>query len=999
MFKKSISLVLSIIMLVAMCAFAPVSYAETVTDGDYFTFTQNFNTIYQTAYTPEQYTSNTGLTTTKSGGAGLWIANDDEAGADRVARLDHAGGEAKTSLSYVLPQAVTKDVLSVSFKLNLERISETASNAKIALFRFYSGDTNEEIVYINKYNYNGFSATPGKDADEYHNLRAVVQRAATTEDWEFTIYDDTVATPVVVYQGTLAADSYPSIDKVTLCNTYTEAAGSTYRIDDVEIKSYKYEVEINFTQNFNSIYQTAYTTEQYLSLTGLTAAKSGGGGLWIANDDEAGTDRAARFDHAGGSASTSISYVLPTALTKDALSVSLKMNIERVNAEAPNAKIELFRFYSGSKGEERVYFNKTKFTGLSAEPGLDGDEYYNLRAVVQRVTETEDWEFTIYDDTVATPTVVYTGTLAAADYPYIDKVMLSSTYTETAGTTFRIDDVEIKTCEYVAPPVETPAPTEEPTVAGPVEIDFSQNFNSVTSNNAYTPEQYLSLTGLTATKSGGGGLWIRNDEETGVDRVAELDHAGGSANTALSYVLPQAVTKDIFSVSFKMKIERMNADAPNAKIDLFSFSCGEVSTNTVYINKTNYSGFSQIPGKDADEYYNLRAVAWRAATTDDWEVTIYDDTAVVPAIVYQGTLAADSYPSINTVMLCSTYTEIAGTAFRIDDVEIKTIDSYEGKISQNFDEVSESITTEAELNAETGIVSGNTGVTATIVKKGSNQMLKLSQTPNKSADFKYNIPVMTKGTVSLSLKVGQDGTETDQGVWRIGKIYNGETSTTLIDRHGSATFKKYENTEFLYPFRQNPDTEMYHIRVVVSRNDEDSNWVYQIWDDGGKSHEAPVMIDSGELAKEDYAKIDGIGITGLWSMSDTNILIDDVEINWYKGITLNSVHFGSSGEVVKYMATGISDLTAYIRLHSSDADIEKVTVVMAVYSGEGRLLAVNALPIDQIGPEANETPVTISATGFTTDSASYVQLFFMEDLTSIRPLRAAGGLFADGFCE
>lgn len=783
MFKKSISLVLSIIMLMAMCVFAPVTNAETG-DAEYFEFTQNFNSIYQTAYTPEQYTTNTGLATTKSGGAGLWIANDDEAGADRVARLDHAGGVSKASLSYEFPSSVTKDVLSVSFKLNFEKINASVSNFLVDLFTFYCGDKTASTVNINKTNYNGFSATPGKDADEYHNLRAVALRTKTTADWDLVIYDDTTATPVPVYQGTLSAATFESIDKVMLCSTYTEKDGSTIRIDDVEIKSYKYvepTVEVDFSQNFDSIYPSSYNDADYTSHTGLVSERVSGGGLWVDGPQTAGANRRAKFTHSNQGSRVRLYHNLDAKkVKKGGLSVGYKISATEV---AGSGNLAMLTFYSGAN-------------------------FAN--------------------------TLVYYG----------------------AG------------------------------------------------------------------------------QGAGVLRVND----GSTKNLAVTV--------------------------------------GE------------------------DNMYSLKADVYRATEDVDWTLRVYDENAAVPTVLYKAELSKDIFTYIDKVCLVNTYAMTASDYYVIDDVFVKTFDSYNGKIKQDFDDLDDAIDTEAELEAATGIDFTNSGAAVSVIDESGNKKLKLSHTTTgQKVNLKYAIPVMTKGTVTFSAKFGQNGTLPDAGVWRIGKIYNGETETTLIDRHSAESFKKYEVSGFSYNFRKDSETEMYHIRIVVSRNDEDSNWIYQIWDDGGKANDAPVKIDSGELSKEDYEKIDAIGFVGSYAMGNTNIIVDDVEIDYYKGITLNSVHFGSSGATIDRIAEGISDLTAYIRLHSSDKEISSLTILMGVYSGEGRLLSVATLPIEQIGPEANETPITLSATGFKTDVNSYVQLFFLEDLTSIRPLRAAGGLSSAGFCE
>ncbi|MBR6622989.1 MAG: hypothetical protein IKK91_03700, partial [Ruminococcus sp.] len=96
------------------------------------------------------------------------------------------------------------------------------------------------------------------------------------------------------------------------------------------------------------------------------------------------------------------------------------------------------------------------------------------------------------------------------------------------------------------------------------------------------------------------------------------------------------------------------------------------------------------------------------------------------------------------------------------------------------------------------------------------------------------------------------------------------------------------------------------------------------------------------------------------------------------------------------LPVGTQELTASVQAYNAEGTNEYFSLILAVYSADGRLLGIGALPNQS--PTTEETTYPVTASGFTTEAGAYAKLFFVNDMSILSPLRAEVGL-SEGFCS
>ncbi|MBR2499565.1 MAG: hypothetical protein IKB60_00640, partial [Clostridia bacterium] len=247
MFKKSISLVLSIIMLMAMCAFAPVSYAEgdvltklgLVGTNNIVSFDEDFSDYEAGTYTP----ATGGITPTQLVGTGSFEITE----SGELKATTTGGGERKITMRYNFPTAVNTGLLTASMTINKNETSITEDISSWTFFVLYTNDTTLQSSVTKKKADNivdksGAALSPQpQTVDGKYHLLYTARRETAGEEWAVEIYDTAGTEPVLVYSGVMPS-SFGNINFIDLARSYSTGTTTT-AIDDISVKTYaSYEV-------------------------------------------------------------------------------------------------------------------------------------------------------------------------------------------------------------------------------------------------------------------------------------------------------------------------------------------------------------------------------------------------------------------------------------------------------------------------------------------------------------------------------------------------------------------------------------------------------------------------------------------------------------------------------------------------------------------------------------------------------------------------------------
>ena len=605
---------------------------------------------------------------------------------------------------------------------------------------------------------------------------------------------------------------------------------------------------------------------------------------------------------------------------------------------------------------------------LYQQPQPDTNGKYHLLFTAGRETTSDDWLVEIYDTAGDKPVKVYSRAIASSfgSISYIDFVRSYS----TGITAITVDDIVVKTDNSY-------------------EVDRSVTFDedfSKYSAGPYTPAEG----GITTEQLSGAGSF-----EITPSGALKATTLAADSRITMRYNFPNPVNKGVLTSTVTVdNNETVVADAYSSWTFFVLYNDAGLQTSiTKYKDgglKDKENNVLSPQPQIVDGKYHLQYIARRESAQDNWIVEIYDVAGAKPFKVYSG-LIDKSFGNIKSIDIVRSYgATTAANTIAVDDISIRTYNSYEADrdFECDFDTL-EGANTSAQISAATGISFVDDAATVE-VKDGA---LKLSHiNANEKVNLKYSIPAIEKGTLSFSAKFGQDGTK-DDGAWFISNFYNGtKKSSDLIHRYGIESYRWSANEKESLDVTKNAETEMYHIRTVVSRADKVSPWTVTIWDDGGKSSK---LVRETTLSAEDFAKIDAISIANSYSLGATNLIVDDVAINYTEGIYVDGIAFKNGDEIVDNIVTGMTELTAQVKIHSLNANENALTVVLGVYSSEGRLIGVSALPINDL--TANSKEYSVTANGFIADADSYAKVFFLENINSIIPVRANGGLFSEGF--
>ena len=924
-------------------------------------FYEDFSDFETGTYTPVKG----GIATEKLAGDGTFEVT--EKGALKATTT--SGGERKVTLRYNFKNPVNKGVLTASMTLDNNETSIVDAYSSWTLFVLYNASGLESS--ITKYkdgikNKAGavLSPQPETDVDGKYHLKYVARRETAQDDWIVEIYDTVPTKPVKVYSATIAS-SFGYINSIDLVRSYSGGTTTT-AIDDISITTAKeYKIEnVDFNEDFSG-----YSVGTYTSVDGgiKTEQLAGTGSFEIT---EKGALKATTTG--GGERKITLRYNLPSPVNKGLLTASMTLDSNEISIPDAFSSWLLFTLYNDTGAAETSLEQfKSSINGkaggtVSQQPGLDADGKYHLKYTVGREAAQDEWLIEIYDTSGARPVKIYSRTMASSfgNISSIDFVRSYSTGTITTA----IDDVSVTTSDSYE--IDR-------------SIDFSEDFSGY-SAGTYTPADG----GVTVNALAGTG----NFEITEKGALKATTASGGERKITLGYNFPNPVNTGVLTVQMTLDSNEITIGDAFSSWNLFVMYNDSTLQTTLEKFKDTISGkqgaMSKQPQTDADGKYHLLYMARRETAQDTWLVEVYDTSATIPVIIYSGTMAS-TFGNISSVDFARSYS--TGTiTIAIDDIYVKTYESYElnRNFEFNFDSL-EGANTSTQISDATGITFVDDAATVE-VKDGA---LKLSHVnPNEKVNLKYSIPAIEKGTLSFSAKFGQDGTK-DAGAWFISNFYNeAKKSSDFIHRYGIESYRWSANEKEYLDVTKNTETGMYHLRTVVSRDNKENDWTVRVWDDGGKGSK---LVHQTSLSATDFSKIDAISIANSYSLGETNLLVDDVKIDYIEGIYVDSIAFVNGEETVGNITAGMTELTANVSIHSSNAEEKAVTVVLAVYSGEGRLIGISALPVTDLA--ITSKGYSLTANGFTTDIGSYAKVFFLENMSSICPVRANGGLFSEGF--
>jgi len=625
--KRFLSLALVLGMLASCLTFSlPVS-AEDIT------FTQDFESISSLA--------DSGLTFSGNGGTTELVTENGNKKLKAI--FPGSNGANSIHVDYEFPDAVTKGVIEVSYKVDEFNGNDAAASR--TFLQFFSGDTGLGTVLEATdgwYDYpgrvKGSAPVVNAETGMYH-LRAVLYRESESEKWLLTAYDDGGAIPVIRSTQELTAES---VDAVRILGTWPYIGGSTLNIDDIKvtIASGLTEVEPSddFRQDFNNLTEGTISAPNFLN-TGLVVtghASNGIGDLTVRSD---GGNKYMHL-HAYGAYAVHkpvyIDYYTTAPIKKGALTASMKVGFESFTAYC--GARHMFNFINGSEKSKAILNTMDPYwipgglgAPVAANPSVNSETgMYHLRAVISRESEDEDWTVTLYDDGGATPVVVLSGSVSKDNLSAITQIKLLEIFPDT-DIAMLLDDVAVTYSAGGIQEPSSPGITEDNYF---VNEDFTGDAYTSILNTAQTAAAMQSINSKLSYVPADSGSFTVKEAASG-KRYISVQGTGAATGYGIATEFSDVQTGNVI-VEEKILL----ADEPKAGIDykigilngamtLGSTESNQIESmnngNNIFGYGTGTAGTKKYAfSKDDDGFAHIKWVLSRKAINENWMLNIYD---------------------------------------------------------------------------------------------------------------------------------------------------------------------------------------------------------------------------------------------------------------------------------------------------------------------------------------------------------------------------------------
>lgn len=361
----------------------------------------------------------------------------------------------------------------------------------------------------------------------------------------------------------------------------------------------------------------------------------------------------------------------------------------------------------------------------------------------------------------------------------------------------------------------------------------------------------------------------------------------------------------------------------------------EKHARSTFRNPSTGTAFSTQPVA-VDGLYHLLVTISREDTAQNWNLTAYDVSGATPVAFHTLELAKEDFPAISAFYLTS-YSMSNTLTTAIDDFELAAYESWKSQInySNDFDDLEEREYTTSEFATLTGFKSSSANGK---YEGTADDKLKINiPVINASFGMSYSLPApVSSGILTAQMKVSKTAAG-DVGVWHLFGFKSGANSVNTIDIWaGSNGFTPTSagTGSALLPTQPvfDEETQMFHLRAVVFRVDENTDWSVKIYDDAGES---PVLIYSAELAKENFANIDKFDVVNGYSQNVLSVELDDFS---FKAVEVENNFAGNNTtDAVLSMALDESFITGDLAVEITKADDATKKVLATVSYDSGSL--------------------------------------------------------------
>ena len=977
MFKKSISLVISLLILLS-CVYIQVGTVHAA-GAEGFSFAQDFNEITLANDTTSLATVSeaTGLGVTTSTGKEHFKFSKTSDNKLKIVSMD--ASTPRVELFYNFPTSV--------------------ATGKIEAKMIISGGTNHAWWSILL---RGAKDTTAKEVrQDTKRFYVVYERPTINDNWTETRYHINSAGDKELLAGypvTYSKDEYNSFSSVVFLTPYLGVANASITIDDLSVvytPAYVgYETELK--EDFSEVTASENADVATLSEeTGLDIKKESGASSITLNT----MNENLHYTTNAASTQVLIYYNLPKAIDKGFIKASMK-----IKKSGGSGNEGYFSIPNPAGGDPIVSISAFNggWLNLYQNPGNDA----SLRMVISRPDKTSDWQYVVYTDKMAYPEIIFRKTIAAQDLQSISQILLFSNYGLGGSIDITLDDIDIQTSYNYDNRTK-----------------YSQNFDDL-EDVTYTPAQTIELRNYDAT--GGFPMQVFNvtaaNPTIGIQDgkyFAKYGTQNGQVRAESSVFLPVPMYYGALEASMKFTRNLMGGGEGIRFFGLNNNGTAETAAQSFITTSLIGSGGS-FPATNINETRSLRFLAYRASASEDWTVKFFDDFAGGKLISTQ-TIPAANLTKIDSFYFFSTNT--ASIDFTIDDAAYTVSPWYADVINKkaDFEDFEDGTVKEGAnylaLTEKTGL-SLATDTTMSEVVKIEDGMLKVENSYVTGGKYQqslinYDLPIeIAKGEITASVKVNNVESTLIRFLSIIdsNNTWGGHAIQFSSGTWGKCPDNLVSIATGTYTKAPTPDgTGAYNLRAVISRASENTAWDVKVYDDSLATPEviATRTVTFGAIKKLTIAQV----TADVLDAPKAKLSLDSFKVTYSDGTELpskdaedenaikeNSIVFESvtlqDGDY-KYLESlsGVTEIFATVRAKNPKGTNDTFVMILAAYDTQGRLLAANISPSEK--PAKTAGSYELDLTGF--ENAAEVKLFFLNDLGSIRPLREIGGFPPAGF--
>lgn len=423
------------------------------------------------------------------------------------------------------------------------------------------------------------------------------------------------------------------------------------------------------------------------------------------------------------------------------------------------------------------------------------------------------------------------------------------------------------------------------------------------------------------------------------DKMLKSTVNGVGSKSAIRYDLQTAIETGLFVVNFTMDDTKTTGSGSwNFVVESTTKVQGlfEKHATSNIRNSLNVALPIQ-PSKDANGLYHFLLIASRESAAEDWILTAYDVSGTVAVSFFTTVLPKSSFEKLSAFRL-SSYSTGSTIATAIDDFEIATYEAWRANLdhSYDYDDLEEGEYTPEQLSKLTGIETIIRKKTATFEITADKKLRMITPEADSSVRLTYLIPDVVKtGVITTELKIAKSE-EGSAGPWDLFVLESDTNTHSSISMWGeNHVFKSTDEIVTLATQPElNEETQMFHLRAVIFRIDENADWNMTIYDD---AKESPVEIYKATLSKEAFSGIKKMWIINSYSTKALDTTIDDFSF------TVSEVenNFADNNVTDEVLSMSLSEelITGDLSAEISDAEDEtkKVKVTVSYDSGSQTL--------------------------------------------------------------